>query len=88
MNAGETAPQQPQRVGGVLRPELRFDIADNDVGITGELFGGTKTRLKLRHAAAGLQWILGTDEPPDEIELELSQGQFAGIEVPGMGRIE
>ena len=88
MLTGKTAAQKPQCVDGELRAELRLDIADNNARVARELCGGAKAQLKTGHAAAGFQWILRANQPPDEIEFELPQSQFAGIEMTVMRGIE
>src|SRR5205085_9304573 len=47
-----------------------------------------QSRIKAGHPLGGLQRILRADQPPHKIELQLTQRQFARIEMPAMWRIE
>jgi hypothetical protein len=72
--------QSAQRVGGILRAELRFGVGNVNTRVRRrDLLGGVQPALVARHAVRVLERVLRRNQPPHLVQRQQLQGLLTYI---------
>ena len=77
-----------ERIDRIARAEAAFDVADANSWMPRRGGRGRHAQSKVGHVGTGLEWVLRRYQPPDLIEGQPFQGQYANMAMPGVRRSE